>query len=253
VTETETSVRSYQLPSDAVARGRHEIVVNQLGLMIASRELAEGEQIIPEEVGEQLGVSRTVVREALRVLQTKGMLRPRPKIGTRVLPADDWNLLDPDVIGWRVRGPDRDKQLSDLMDLRVAVEVFAVRDCCTHAADDDIAAIFAEVDRMQDAAAAADHHAFTQADVAYHERLLQASGNKVFRQFTVPFAAILQAREELDILPETVSETTIEVHRRVVEAIRDRDPDRAELLAREMIEQARTEVSQWLAEEATAR
>jgi DNA-binding FadR family transcriptional regulator len=224
------------------ARSLHELVVQRLGLMIGTGAIAEGEKILPEVVGEQLGASRGVVREALRVLQSKGMVRPRPRTGTRVCGVQDWDLLDPDVIAWRVRGPDRAKQLSDLMDLRVAVEIIAVRLCCTQATGADLQLLEGHVQRMRDAAHAGRNHDFTTADIAFHTQLLLASGNGVFVRFIQPFAAILKAREELETLPGRVTDETIDQHAEVVDAIRDRDGDRAERTARDMIESSRLEL-----------
>ena len=83
-------------------RSLHSLALDHLGLMIGRGELAAGAQINPDEVCEQLSISRSVLREALRVLQDKGMVEARTRLGTRVLPDERWNLLDRDVILWRV-------------------------------------------------------------------------------------------------------------------------------------------------------
>lgn len=223
-------------------RGLHQFVVNRLGMMITSGELATGAKIAPDDVGASLGVSRTVVREALRVLEAKGLVRPRPKTGTRVLPPQDWNLLDQDVIAWRVRGPDRARQLSELLDLRLAVEVSAVRSACRNATDEDLAALQADSDDLFAAGAAGDHGAFTEADIRFHTRLLTASQNLVFGRFSEPFAAVLVAREELATLPDHVDDPTLQEHRDLADAIAARDEERAAALATEIIEQSRAEV-----------
>jgi DNA-binding FadR family transcriptional regulator len=223
-------------------RNLHEFVVQRLGLMIGTGSIEEGAKILPEVAGDELGVSRGVVREALRVLEAKGMVRPRPRTGTRVCGVQEWDLLDPDVIGWRIRGPHRSKQLSDLMDLRVAVEIIAVRLCCAMATEEDLELLAGHVQRMRDAAREGRNHDFTTADIAFHTQLLLASGNQVFVRFIRPFAAILQAREELDTLPGRVTDETIEQHAEIVDAVRHRDGDRAERTARDMIESSRREL-----------
>lgn len=223
-------------------RGLHQFVVNRLGMMITSGELATGAKIAPDDVGASLGVSRTVVREALRVLEAKGLVRPRPKTGTRVLPPEEWNLLDQDVIAWRVRGPDRARQLSELLDLRLAVEVSAVRAACRNATADDIAALRSDADDLFAAGGAGDHAGFTAADIRFHNRLLTASKNLVFGRFSESFAAVLVAREELATLPEHVDDPTLQEHRDLADAIAARDEDRAAALATQIIEQSRAEV-----------
>ena len=84
-------------------RGLHGEVVHSIGLRIVSGDILPGEPLPPEDelVGD-LSVSRTVVREAVRVLAEKGLVEARPKTGTRVRPRSDWNIGDPDVLSWRL-------------------------------------------------------------------------------------------------------------------------------------------------------
>src|SRR4051812_29570854 len=99
-------------------RGVHGAVVDRLGLAIGAGQLRPGDQISVEQLGQEFGISRTVVREVLRVLESKGLIVARPRTGTRVTPVDMWDLLDRDVILWRVHGPDRNRQLEELVALR---------------------------------------------------------------------------------------------------------------------------------------
>ncbi|MEV0273393.1 FadR/GntR family transcriptional regulator [Hamadaea sp. NPDC050747] len=230
------------MTSDAT-RGLHGYLVDRLGRMIASGELAAGARIVPEELTERFGASRPVVREALRALEAKGMVRPRPKVGTRVLPMRQWNLLDRDVIRWRVAGPDGSRQLDELSDLRTAVEVHAARRCAAYATAQQVAELQQACDAMAAAAAARDHTAFTTADVAFHTTLLAASGNAMFRHFTEPFAAFLTAREDLRTLPDQVDPAVVDSHRRLVAAIESQDGDGAAAIAHALIEAARAEVA----------
>lgn len=85
-------------------RGLHGQLVQQLGQMIVSGDLGADRPLVPEEIGQRFEVSRTVVRESLRVLEAKGLVSARPNVGTRVRPVSDWNLLDPDIIEWRAFG-----------------------------------------------------------------------------------------------------------------------------------------------------
>jgi len=227
-------------------RGLHNLVVNRLGAAIAAGELAAETQIFPDELGERFDASRPVVREALRVLEAKGMVRPRPKTGTRVLPMVSWNLLDQDVIGWRVQGPDGPGLLRELMDLRTAIEPVAARRCAERADDEQVAALRQACDRMATAAAEGDHSAFTRADISFHELVLEGSGNSIFRSLSDPFAAFLHAREHLQTLPATVDSSVIDGHRQIVTAIEARDPDAAESLSRALIAATRDELEDTL-------
>src|SRR5262245_27447984 len=83
-------------------RGQHGRVVHTLGTLIAGGDLAPGEPLPTEEelVGE-LGVGRSALREAMKVLGGKGLVESRTRAGTRVRPREAWHLIDPDVLGWR--------------------------------------------------------------------------------------------------------------------------------------------------------
>lgn len=230
------------MPEENPVRGLHNLVVQRLGTSIASGELPADSQVLPDELADRFSTSRPVVREALRVLEAKGMVRPRPKTGTRVLGIEHWNLLDQDVIGWRVLGPDRSRQLLELTDLRIAVESIAARQCASHASASQLTLLHRACDDMERARAAGDLSGFTSADITFHTTILEASGNAMFGHFASPFAAFLHAREDLRTLPEQVNETVIEDHRKILVAIDENNGDAAEALSRALIEKARTEL-----------
>src|SRR5712692_11084511 len=78
-----------------------EQVVWQIGLSIMRSDFKPGDALLSEpELSLQFNVSRTVLREALKMLGAKGLIKSRPKIGTRVRSRAEWTLLDPDVIAW---------------------------------------------------------------------------------------------------------------------------------------------------------
>jgi len=229
--------------------GLHRFVINWIGSAVAAGRLAAGAQIVPEELGSQLGVSRPVIREALRVLQAKGMVSARPRTGTRVRPVEAWNLLDSDVIGWRVHGPDRDVQLRELFDLRLAIEPSAARGSALAATEQDIELLIGACQQMEEATAAGDLAAFSEGDTRFHIRLLHASGNLLYRRFAGPIGAVLAARGSLSLMPERVDSVVVSHHRSISEAVRDRDPDRAETLIRELIQAARVEIFEAIREQ----
>ncbi len=225
-----------------MAESRQHPVVAALGLGIATGELVPGEQIVPEVVAEQRGVSRSVVREALRVLEAKGLVRPRPRTGTRVLPPEQWDALDAEVIGWRVQGPDRVQVVTDLEELRAAVEPRAARLCCAHASVADVAALAELATAMRRLGSRGDLAGFTAADVAFHARLLAASGNAAIARLQGTFAALLQARDDLGTLPHRIDDTVLAQHEEIAEAIAAQDADRAERAVRTLVDGARSDV-----------
>lgn len=210
-------------------------------MQIVSGELAPGSLITSAVLAERFAASRTVLREAIRVLESKGLVRPWPKTGTRVLDQTAWDFLDRDVIRWRMRGPDRARQLSELMDLRGAVETAAARACCSHATPAEVAALDDCAQELRSRGAAGDLRGFTEADIRFHALLLTASHNLVFGQFAEPFGATLLAREELATLPEHIHHDTLEDHLEVAAAVAARDPDRAQAALERIIAESRTE------------
>ena len=79
-------------------RGLHGAVVHEIGVRIVNGDLQPGETLPDNGFLIDADVSRTVVRETIKVLAAKGLVESRPKVGTRVRPRRDWNLLDPDVM-----------------------------------------------------------------------------------------------------------------------------------------------------------
>jgi DNA-binding FadR family transcriptional regulator len=105
----------------------HGRTLELLGEAVVAGRYAIGASIPAEPIlGEELGVSRTVVREAIKSLAAKGLIVTGPKVGTRVLPKDKWNWFDPDVITWQARAGLTPEFLRDLQDLRRVVEPAAL-------------------------------------------------------------------------------------------------------------------------------
>src|SRR5205807_5095145 len=103
-------------------RTMHGRVVEWIGLRIVSGEFADGSQLPNEaELAARLNVSRGGVREAVKALAAKGLVEPRPRLGTRVLPRPEWNLMDREVISWH-GGVGATEFLNDLLELRLMVE-----------------------------------------------------------------------------------------------------------------------------------
>ena len=120
----------------------HGNTVDQLGEDIVSGRYAVGAALPPEPMlCETLGVSRTVIREAVKSLVAKGLLVTGPKLGTRVLPEEHWNWFDPDVVVWQSKIGFTREFLRDLQELRRVVEPAAVRLAAERATAADIANI----------------------------------------------------------------------------------------------------------------
>jgi len=127
------------------------------------------------------GVSRSVTREAVKMLTAKGLLSARPRQGTIVQPSAAWNLFDSDVLAWLLERKFSIELLRHFNELRVAIEPEAAALAAARATPDDIAAISAGLGRMRAAEAGSDDP--LDADIAFHVAVLEASRNPFYQQF----------------------------------------------------------------------
>jgi len=133
------------------------------------------------ELARQHSVSRSVTREAVKMLTAKGLLTARPRTGTMVQPASSWNLFDADVLKWILERKFSLELLRQFSELRHAIEPAAARIAAQSASDEGIAEIVAGFERMQSAEAGADDP--LEADIAFHIAILKACANPFFVQF----------------------------------------------------------------------
>ncbi|MFB4282825.1 MULTISPECIES: FadR/GntR family transcriptional regulator [unclassified Nonomuraea] len=200
-------------------QGLHGQVVDGIGCSLAAGEIRAGEVLRLEDVQERYGVSRTVAREAVRVLESKRMVTSRPRVGVTVRPESAWNLYDPQVIRWRLASPRREAQLRELAELRAAVEPAAAALAAGHAAPGERQELIAQARALIGAARARDSEAFVTADAAFHRVLLGASGNGMFAQLAEVTEELLVGRRDLLLLPERLDNPAVRRHLDVAEAI----------------------------------
>ena len=133
------------------------------------------------ELARQHDVSRSVTREAVKMLTAKGLLTARPRKGTTVRPAADWNLFDPDVLRWLLERKFSLELLRRFTELRIAIEPAAASLAAAAADAEGRAAIAAGYARMVAAEAGDDDP--LEADIAFHIAILRASANPFYAQF----------------------------------------------------------------------
>lgn len=216
-------------------RGLHGQLVQQLGQMIVSGDLGADRPLVPEEIGQRFEVSRTVVRESLRVLEAKGLVSARPNVGTRVRPVGDWNLLDPDIIEWRAFGPQRDEQRRELFELRWAIEPLAARLASGHGREDVQQRLAELVEIMSHAASQADLSTYTRADAELHGLVLQMAGNRMLEHLSGIVACALQVSGGPAISCERPTESSVSLHARLVEALGAGDGAAGEVAMRALL------------------
>jgi DNA-binding FadR family transcriptional regulator len=143
------------------------------------------------ELEKRHGVSRSVIREAVKMLSAKGLLGSRPKHGTFVLPEQEWNLFDGDILRWSVERPTSLELLLHFNELRLGIEPQAAALAAQRSTEDPLIDIDAALERTVQAEAGLDDA--TEADVAFHNAILLASNNPFYVQYRGIVAAALRA------------------------------------------------------------
>jgi DNA-binding FadR family transcriptional regulator len=220
--------------------------LDALGRAIAEGRHPPGATLPPEPMlGSTLGVSRTVVREAVKSLVAKGMLVTGPKLGTRVLPADHWNWFDPELVAWQgAAGLTRDFLL-DLQELRRIVEPAAVRLAAQRADAQDLAGLEAAYAGMREAI---EHGGdYVSHDLRFHQGLMQASHNRMLVQMSKALGALLRTSFEISTSHAPGPAQSLPLHRAVLDAVASRLPAQAERAIVELIDGAAEDIEHVLA------
>ena len=204
-------------------RGLVGKIVHAVGLRIIGGELPPG-TVMPNEAEwcAQLGVSRTVLREATKILTSKGLVESRPKTGTRVRPSESWNLLDPDVLGWQLAEFPRDRFVREIFELRRAIEPSIVALAATRAGEAQLDEMAAALKGME--AAGDDGRLFIDPDTRFHIAILNAVDNAMMRSLSAVIETALTTTMFLSLGNPRGQRHSVPLHRAVYDALRDRDP-----------------------------
>jgi DNA-binding FadR family transcriptional regulator len=219
----------------------HGNTVDHLGEAIVAGRYAAGATIPPEPLlGEELGVSRTVVREAVKSLAAKGLLTTGPKVGTRVLSSEHWNWFDPDVVIWQSKAGLTRDFLRDLQDLRRVLEPAAVRMAAERATPQDIADIETAYEGMR--RAVEDGGDYVTYDLLFHQGLLRACHNRMVVQMSKALSALLRTSFEISTSRKNGPRNSLPMHRAVLDAVIARQPAKAERAILVLIDSAAEDI-----------
>ncbi len=212
-------------------------LARELGRRIVAGSIETGTMLDDENaLAERYEVSRVVVRDAVKILVGKGLLDVRRGIGTRVRPRDRWILLDDDVLAWHLSAPPSATFLSQLMEIRLAIEPKAARWAAERATADDIAEIEKALKGMEDATDTSE--SFIIADALFHKAVLKAARNEFLSGFEgVIYSALLVSVRITNKDPRD-NGASIPFHRDVLNAIADHNGDLAEELTQKLLSDA---------------
>lgn len=216
-----------------------EQIMNELGRAIARGTLSPGDTLPREtDLSDAYGVSRTVIREAIKGLAARGLVDSRTRVGTTVCPRRRWKLLDADVLAWIFQSDRRPRTLREIMEVRFVVEPMAAQWAAERANAEEIAHIKGCFHQLQEAVR--DREAWTNADAMYHKSILMASHNELVTNLVSTFYSVWPARRETTaarmdragdgsaaVPCEAATPHALAVHRVLLEAVEEGDGERA--------------------------
>ncbi|EFL31043.1 transcriptional regulator [Streptomyces viridochromogenes DSM 40736] len=215
-------------------RGLHGHVLDTLGPEITAGEYPPGSVLRTDELAQRFDVSRSVMREAVRVLESMHLVQSRRRVGVTVRPTAEWNVYDPQVIRWRLAGKDRPRQLRSLTLLRSAIEPVAAGLAARHATAEQCAELTECALGMVANSRGHKLEEYLVHDMAFHRAILDASGNEMFARLGDVVAEVLAGRTHHDVMFEDPDPAAVTLHVQVAEAVRAGDAVRAEELTREI-------------------
>jgi DNA-binding FadR family transcriptional regulator len=225
-------------PARRSVAGRHVDVLDRLGPDLLWGGLSTTGDLRLELVESRYGVSRSAAREVVRVLEAMGVVSSRRRVGITVRPREEWNVLDPRLIRWRLAGPERAAQLRSLSELRTGVEPIAASLAAQHATPEQCGELTGAVIGMSVTGQAGDLEGYLAADIRFHTALLEASGNELFAGLTDVVAEVLAGRTHHHLMPSRPEPAAIRLHGDVAEAVAAGDGSRAEAAMRAILAEA---------------
>ncbi|AZG47384.1 hypothetical protein D7316_03993 [Gordonia insulae] len=222
----------------------HDQVLSTIGRRIVSGEQPVGSVLTLDGICTEHGVSRTVAREVIRVLESMGLVASRRRVGITIQPRTKWSVFDPRLIRWRLDGDGRTEFLLTLSELRRGFEPVAAALAAERADEHQCRILAAAVSDMAVHGRSVDLEAYLLADKVFHRTLLESSGNEMFRALAEVVHEVLAGRTHHGMMPDRPNPKAIALHDDVARAIRLGDPVAAETAMRAIIAEAATAVAE---------
>ncbi len=222
-----------------LSRGAVRDIVDEIGSRIVSGALEQG-SILPKEgdLAAAYGVGRSTLREAVKVLSGKGLVRTVRRFGSQVCTSEEWNFLDPDVLGWYAAVPSNVPGLiMSMIELRSAVEPAAAALAASRVSEREAAEIMRHAEALLERTRAVDPAAAFEHDVAFHIAILMATHNMLFRGLASSYEVLLRAQYKA-AEPLVWGEARYrpdDNHILLARALIARDPTRATRVAHDMM------------------
>src|SRR5437764_2694732 len=216
----------------------HDKVTREIALGIMRGSIGQSESALSTEgdLCRHFSVSRTILREAVKVLAAKGLIEVRPRTGIRVRPRNEWNLVDPDLLGWLCEAGVDDRFIRDLCEVRAIVEPAAAELAASRASDQEIAELLHWYDQIE--ANTANEDARLEADRNFHATIFTACHNVFLTQMNTTVGVALRATQQIGVHLPQVMEESVLAHKKVADAIARRDSAAARAAMERLIKQS---------------
>lgn len=212
-------------------------MTHELGKSIVCGEFNQNDSLPTEaELCERFGVSRTAVREAVKMLSAKGLISSKPRQGIRVMPQEDWNIFDSDLLRWSLEGNPSMRVLREFLQMRIAIEPEAAALGAQFARPESIQAVGDALERMRNAEEDTDEA--LQADIDFHISILYTSENRFYIRMRDFIRTALSVSIRHTNVIKGNPDAVIEDHAKVFKAIESRDPAAAKSAMLALIEEA---------------
>ncbi|MBN1377811.1 MAG: FadR family transcriptional regulator [Gammaproteobacteria bacterium] len=214
-------------------------VTQELGKLIVCGDYTVDKGLPTEaDLCEQFGVSRSAVREAVKMLSAKGLISSRPRQGIRILPEEKWNIFDPDLLKWLLERSPSLKVVQEFLQLRITIEPEAASLAARYADEKEIGAIAESLERMK--ASSASTEEMLEADIAFHVSILYASKNRFYIRLRNFVKTALNVSIRYTSTIKADREGVVADHTKVYKAIKNRNPERAKNAMLVIIDEALT-------------
>lgn len=229
----------------------HDQITRAIALQILRGEPDKLAPMLTSEIelSRRLNVSRTVLRESVKVLAAKGLLEVRPKTGMRIRPRSEWNLLDPDLLQWQCEAGVNEHFVQNLCELRFILEPAVAELAGIHALPEEIDTIqrcFRDMERSLP-----NFETFVAADVAFHQAISAATHNDLLIEVNRTILQALRATQGLfedhrvGAIAQNIHEmrsASLPLHKQVAQAVAKRDPQAARAAMCLLIKQAEQDI-----------
>lgn len=225
---------------DSAAQALHLRVLELIGQQVISGELGPGERLTLEQIQHDHGISRTLARDTMRVLESMNLVYSRRRVGIVVQASEKWNVYDPNVIRWRLASTSRADQYANLTELRIAVEPIAAAGAARRAGAAERRRLVTLAQALRKLGEAGDLEAFLEVDIEFHQLLLRSCGNEMFRALDAMVAEVLTSRTRQGLMPFSPKPEALQAHEDVAAAVAGGDAQAAEAAMHHILEEVRT-------------